>query len=239
MTPNRGNERRAVRTFTSSSWRAASSATARANPAFTLAARMIRFRCNDSQSLAARSLRQPARGGSAMFRRKLIVAVAASVALAGFGDAPSRAQNSSAQQSQPAPAASPAPAPSPAAKFLKTEVPAYHAEPPKGALPDTLDPAQFSDAQTRNIYTLAAKVKPVLYQEPCYCGCDKEVGHKSLLDCFTDYHGAHCILCKKEAAFTYRESQQGKTAAEIRKEIIDGKWKEVDLAAYDTLPAAK
>ncbi|HXN27974.1 MAG TPA: CYCXC family (seleno)protein [Candidatus Acidoferrales bacterium] len=174
-----------------------------------------------------------------MLRRELILAVAAWVALAGFGAAPLRAQNSSAQQSQPAPASSPAPAPSPAAKFLKTEVPPYHSEPPKGALPDTLDPAQFLDAQTKNIYTLAAKVKPVLYQEPCYCGCDKEVGHKSLLDCFTDYHGAHCIVCKKEAAFTYSESQQGKTAAEIRKEIIDGKWKEVDLAAYDTLPAAK
>jgi hypothetical protein len=172
-----------------------------------------------------------------MLRTGLILAVA--VALVGFAGAPLRAQNSTAQQSQPGPAASPAPAPNPAAKFMKTEAPAFHPEPPKGALPETLDPAQFSDAQTRNIYTLAAKVKPVLYQEPCYCGCDKEVGHKSLLDCFTDYHGAHCILCKKEAAFTYRESQQGKSAAEIRKEIIDGKWKEVDLAVYDTLPAAK
>jgi|HubBroStandDraft_2_1064218.scaffolds.fasta_scaffold01125_9 hypothetical protein len=178
-----------------------------------------------------------------MLQRDLILAVAASVFLVGFGAGRLCAQNSSAQQSQPAPASSPAsssaPAPNPVAKFLKTEVPSYHAEPPKGALPNTLDPAQFLDAQTRNIYTLAAKVKPVLYQEPCYCGCDKEVGHKSLLDCFTDLHGAHCILCKKEAAFTYSESQQGKSAAEIRKEIIDGKWKEVDLASYDTLPAAK
>ena len=174
-----------------------------------------------------------------MLRRNLILAVPAIVALAGFGAAPLRAQNSSAQRSQPASDPSPAPAPNPAAKFLKTEVPAYHAEPPKGALPETLDPAQFMDTQTKNIYTLAAKVKPVLYQEPCYCGCDKEVGHKSLLDCFTDLHGAHCMLCKKEAAFTYSESQQGKTAAEIRKEIMDGKWKDVDLSAYDTLPAAK
>jgi hypothetical protein len=172
-----------------------------------------------------------------MRRRSLVLAVVSSFVLALPGAAALLAQNSSTQESQPAPA--PAPAPSPAARFLKTEVPAYHAEPPKGALPETLDPAQFQDAQTRNIYTLAAKVKPVLYQEPCYCGCDKEVGHKSLLDCFTDLHGAHCILCKKEAAFTYSETQQGKTAAQIRKEIMDGKWKEVDLAAYDTLPAAK
>jgi hypothetical protein len=160
-----------------------------------------------------------------MLRKSFVLAVVAGFALAGFGAVTLRAQNSSGQETQPAP--------SPAAKFLKTEVPAYHAEPPKGPLPETLDPAQFLDAQTRNIYTLAAKVKPILYQQPCYCGCDKEVGHKSLLDCFTDFHGAHCILCKKEAAFTYSESQQGKKAAQIRKEIMDGKWKEVDLTKYD------
>jgi len=168
-----------------------------------------------------------------MLHRAIILAVVFGFALTAFGGSSLQAQNSSGQESTTAPS------PAIAAKIPKPAVPAYHAEPPRGALPDTLDPAQFQDAQTRNIYTLAAKVKPVLYQQPCYCGCDKEVGHKSLLDCFTDYHGAHCILCKKEAAFTYSESQQGKTAADIRKEIIDGKWKEVDLAGYDTLPAAK
>jgi len=161
-----------------------------------------------------------------MIRKLLILTIIFGAAVAGFGAGFLHAQNSSSQESHAAP--------SPAAKFLKTDVPAYHAGPPKGPLPDTLDPAQFLDAQTRNIYTLAAKVKPVLYQEPCYCGCDKEVGHKSLLDCFTDLHGAHCMLCKKEAAFTYSESQQGKTAEQIRKEIIDGKWKDVDLSKYDS-----
>jgi hypothetical protein len=196
---------------------------------------MVRFNCKILLSLAAQWIRQQVGGDSAMLHRAVILAVVSTFALVTFGGTSLRAQNSSGHQSQSAPT----PAPSPAAKFLKTEVPAYHAEPPKEALPETLDPAQFLDAQTRNIYTLAAKVKPVLYQEPCYCGCDKEVGHKSLLDCFTDLHGAHCILCKKEAAFTYSETEQGKTAAQIRKEIMDGKWKEVDLAAYDTLPAAK
>ncbi len=168
-----------------------------------------------------------------MFRRALILAAVFSVAVAGFGASSLRAQNSSAQESQPTSA------PAVAAKIPKPDVPAYHAEAPKGPLPDTLDPAQFSDAETQNIYALAAKIKPILYQQPCYCRCDKEVGHKSLLDCFSDYHGAHCVLCKKEAAFTYTESQQGKTAAQIRKEIMDGKWKDVDLSSYDTLPAAK
>jgi hypothetical protein len=120
----------------------------------------------------------------------------------------------------------------------KADIPAYHAEAPKGPLPETLDPKQFLNAETRNVYTLAAKEKEILYQQPCYCHCDKEVGHKSLLDCFRDYHGAHCMLCKKEAIFTYTESQQGKTAAQIRQEIMDGKWKDVDLTKYDDpLPA--
>jgi hypothetical protein len=168
-----------------------------------------------------------------MLRRAIILAVVSSVALTAFGASSLQAQNSAAQESQATPS------PAVAAKIPKPDVPAYHAELPKGPLPDTLDPAQFSDAETQNIYALAAKIKPILYQQPCYCRCDKEVGHKSLLDCFSDYHGAHCVLCKKEAAFTYTESQQGKIAAQIRKEIMDGKWKDVDLSAYDTLPAAK
>jgi hypothetical protein len=166
-----------------------------------------------------------------MLRGVVAVAVLSGIAFATFGASSLHAQNSSTQDS-PA-------APSPISKVPKASVPAFHAEPPKDPLPDTLDPAQFLDAQTRNIFMLAAKVKPILYQQPCYCGCDKEVGHKSLLDCFTDFHGAHCVLCKKEAVFTYTESQQGKTAAEIRKEIIDGKWKQVELSDYDTLPPAK
>jgi hypothetical protein len=161
-----------------------------------------------------------------MLRRALILAVISGAALAGWGVGYLRAQNSSVQESQSTPP------PALAAKIPKPDVPAYHAEPPKGPLPDTLDPAQFSDPETQNIYTLAAKIKPILYQQPCYCRCDKEVGHKSLLDCFSDYHGAHCVLCKKEAAFAYTESQQGKTAAQIRKEIMDGKWKDVDLSKY-------
>ena len=166
-----------------------------------------------------------------MFRQAMILAFVCNVGFALLGASALHAQNSSAPDS-PA-------MPHPAAKSLKVAVPPYHAEPPKDPLPDTVDPALFADAQTRNIFTLAAKVKPLLYQQPCYCGCDKDVGHKSLLDCFTDGHGAHCMLCKKEAAFTYTESQQGKTAAEIRKEIIDGKWKQVELSDYETLPPAK
>jgi hypothetical protein len=168
-----------------------------------------------------------------MLRKILMATAFCGVAVVSFGVGSLRAQNSSGQPSTPSSSPTQAASAVPASTNHKSDIPAYHSEAAKGPLPDTLDPQQFSDAETRNVYTLAAKEKPILYQQPCYCRCDKEVGHKSLLDCFTDNHGAHCVLCKKEAIFTYTESQQGKTAAQIRKEIMDGKWKDVDLSKYD------
>jgi hypothetical protein len=145
-----------------------------------------------------------------------------------------------AQNASPQNASSPqVPAATAPPKSPQTDLPAYHASRPHDPLPETLDPKQFSDPETQNIYALAAKEKAVLYQQPCYCRCDKEVGHKSLLDCYVDAHAAHCILCKKEAVFAYTETQAGKTAVQIRKEIMDGKWKDVDLSQYDTLTPAQ
>ena len=115
----------------------------------------------------------------------------------------------------------------------KSAVPPYHTSPPSGTLPATIDPKQFGDAVTQNIYALAAQVKEVLYQEPCYCGCDKEAGHKSLLDCYVDRHGSFCDVCKKEAVYAYLRTKKGETAEQIRKEIIEGKWKDVDLTKYE------
>lgn len=166
------------------------------------------------------------------FRRISIVTVILAAAYMGSDFESLQAQNSSSS-----PAAQPAAIgeSKPATKAADPNVPAYHLSRPHGPLPETLDPKQFADAETQNIYALAAKEKSVLYQLPCYCRCDKEVGHKSLLDCYVDDHASHCLLCKKEAAFAYTETQAGKTAVQIRKEIMDGKWKDVDLSQYDTL----
>jgi len=45
-----------------------------------------------------------------------------------------------------------------------------------------MDPAAFNNPIVQNAYALAAKVKRVLYQEPCFCHCDRGFGHESLLD---------------------------------------------------------
>src|ERR1700731_4821512 len=111
-------------------------------------------------------------------------------------------------------------------------VPSYHAYALKPPIPSTMDPKLFPDPLNRNVYALAAKIKPVLYQQPCYCYCDRSVGHKSLLDCFATEHGSVCDICQKEAVLAYQQTQKGKTPAQIRAAIIRGDWKSVDMKPY-------
>jgi hypothetical protein len=111
-------------------------------------------------------------------------------------------------------------------------VPSYHSYALKPPYPATVDPKQFPDALNRNVYALAAKVKPVLYQQPCYCYCDRHAGHKSLLDCFASMHGSECDICQKEAVLAYQLTQKGKTPAQIRAAIIRGDWRLVNMGPY-------
>jgi hypothetical protein len=117
-------------------------------------------------------------------------------------------------------------------------VPAFnHAPPPKGKkLPPILpkeslwaENAQFP-YQT-HAYELAAKIPNVIHQQPCYCYCDRGMGHNSLHSCFENTHGAQCDVCLKELYYSYSETKKGKTAAQIRQGITKGEWKQVDLAA--------
>jgi hypothetical protein len=114
-------------------------------------------------------------------------------------------------------------------------LPAYHSAPPAKPLAATMDPAQFSDPLTRNSYAMAAKVKNVLYQQPCFCYCDQNDGHHSLYDCFVTAHASNCNICRYEAILAYEETRKGVSAAQIRKEIIRGDWKKIDPNAYSTV----
>jgi hypothetical protein len=117
------------------------------------------------------------------------------------------------------------------------QIPAYNAGPPaKGdKLPPILTKDQLwgedakSPTQT-HAYELAAQIPVVLHQQPCYCYCDR-MGHNSLHSCFEGTHGARCAVCLKELYYSYTEHKKGKTAAQIRKGIIAGEWKQVDLAS--------
>jgi Protein of unknown function with PCYCGC motif len=118
-------------------------------------------------------------------------------------------------------------------------VPAFHNEAPNGPLPETLGPSQFPDVVVQNAYTFAARVKKILYQQPCYCHCDRSQGHKSLLDCFASTHGSGCGVCLREAIYSYEQSHKGKTAAQIRAGIERGEWQHVDMSKYQTPVAAQ
>jgi len=111
-------------------------------------------------------------------------------------------------------------------------VPAYHDQAPPGASPATMNPEFFSDPVVQNAYTVAARVKKTLYQQPCYCHCDRSQGHGSLLDCFTSKHGGGCNICISEDFYAYEQLRKGKTAAQIRAGIIQGEWQSVDLTKY-------
>ena len=120
-------------------------------------------------------------------------------------------------------------------------VPAFHKQPAQGAYPPTLEASLFTDKVVFNAYTVAGRIKSVLYQQPCYCHCDRSQGHGSLLDCFVSRHGSGCNICMMEAFYSYEQTQKGKTPTQIREGIIRGNWEKVDIAKYqkDYLPPAK
>ena len=115
-------------------------------------------------------------------------------------------------------------------------VPAFNATAPKAGdkLPPILGKEQLWGSNSQypfqaHAYELAAKIPAVLYQQPCYCYCDRGMGHKSMRSCFEGTHGAECGTCLKELYYSYTEHKKGKTAKQIRAGIIKGEWKQVDL----------
>jgi hypothetical protein len=117
------------------------------------------------------------------------------------------------------------------------ELPHFHAAPPATdvKLPPILTKGQLFGPYGQypyqiHAYELAAKIPKIIYQQPCFCYCDRGMGHTSLHSCFSGTHGAECGTCLKELYYTYNMHKQGKSAREIRAGIIKGEWKSIDLA---------
>jgi hypothetical protein len=158
--------------------------------------------------------------------RKFLSVVALIGVALGLVLVPQRAASQSPQDANPPQSAT------------EESVPAFHAQAPQGEMPATMDPGVFTDPVVQNAYAVAAKIKKTLYQQPCYCHCDRSQGHKSLLDCFASKHGSGCGTCIYEDFYTFEQLGKGKTAAQIRAGIIKGEWKSVDATKYKRpLPA--
>ncbi len=86
-------------------------------------------------------------------------------------------------------------------------------EPQKTRL--TLNPLLFK-GEARRAYEIAARDPALLAQLHCYCGCDRELGHNSLLDCYRDDHGAHCPICLAEVLAADRLARQGVQVEQVQ-----------------------
>lgn len=116
------------------------------------------------------------------------------------------------------------------------DIPAFHDAPPASnvKLPPILSGKQltgpnFTYPWQKKVYLQAARIPNVLYQLPCYCRCDRGLGHQSLHSCFEGLHGAECSTCAKEGAYAYQMTRQGWTPKQIRIGIERGDWKSIDL----------
>jgi hypothetical protein len=68
---------------------------------------------------------------------------------------------------------------------------------------------------------MAADIPQVLDGLYCHCDCSNHSGHRSLLTCFQDDHGAACDVCLTEAALAFRMTGEGRSLKEIRKAVDD------------------
>ena len=72
----------------------------------------------------------------------------------------------------------------------------------------------------RDAYRAVREIPVTIAQMPCYCYCDRGMGHKSLYSCFEDDHAAHCAVCVDEALLTLKLAKEEKlTAPQIRERI--------------------
>jgi Protein of unknown function with PCYCGC motif len=118
------------------------------------------------------------------------------------------------------------------------DVPAYHPLPPdkRQTLPPILAGKQltgqfFREKWQVEVYKEAAQIPNVLYQLPCYCRCDRALGHASLHSCFEGTHGAICATCAAEEAYAYKMTNAGKTPEQIRAGIERKDYESIDLDA--------
>ncbi len=100
------------------------------------------------------------------------------------------------------------------------QVPAHYEVPPSlGDLRPVLSASQFV-GKTREAYDAVKQIPSTIAQMPCYCHCDRGMGHKSLHSCFEDDHAAHCATCVDEALMACRLQKEGLSAPQIRERII-------------------
>jgi hypothetical protein len=68
-------------------------------------------------------------------------------------------------------------------------------------------------------YQAAARIPAWLDGIKCYCACRVTIGHRSLLSCFEDDHGAMCQVCQDEALIANEIAARGGTREQARQAV--------------------
>jgi hypothetical protein len=82
-------------------------------------------------------------------------------------------------------------------------------------------------AVTADVYRYASDHAMHFAEIPCYCGCDRSLGHRNLADCFVnvagdwDAHASGCGVCTAEAIAAREQLDAGTAIADVRQSIID------------------
>ena len=150
------------------------------------------------------------------------IAVLAAVVMILVGNTDSRPKPLALPEPQQAPQAQ-APAhdhPHPHPQDSKTMPAFFEKAPSRASLGPTLAPEQFTGL-VRDAYRAVREIPQTIAQMPCYCHCDRGMGHKSLYSCFEDDHASHCAVCVNEALLALKlEKEQKLTPAQIRDRIV-------------------
>ena len=73
--------------------------------------------------------------------------------------------------------------------------------------------------KTAKSYRVAGEIPQVLDKIYCYCKCQENHGHKSLLTCFVDRHGSQCGICMDEALMADNLHKKGYSIEKIVEEV--------------------
>jgi hypothetical protein len=86
----------------------------------------------------------------------------------------------------------------------------------------TLNPSRFIGKVAKG-YRIAQENRELLDSIYCYCRCKENMGHKSLLTCYTNTHASNCDICLNQVFYAYNLYKNGYDFGKVR-EAVDKKF---------------
>ncbi len=87
-----------------------------------------------------------------------------------------------------------------------------------------LRPSRFTGKIAR-AYRVAQENRDLLDSLYCYCNCKPNMGHKSLLTCYTNNHAERCDICLNQALYANSKFKDGFDIAQVRKAVDKKFWR--------------